>query len=105
MPVQLELKDWKLSDNKTGFPCVTTIQESQGEGRGALICYFGREGGRLFGGGHLLERGRLFKEIRYAHYTVLMLCHPQLLRIEETDVNTRLFLSQTREITQVIPIP
>ena len=32
--------------------------------RGALICYFGREGGRLFGGGRLLERGRLFEEIR-----------------------------------------
>ena len=34
---------------------------------GALICYFGREGGRFFGGGHLLERGRLFEEIRYVH--------------------------------------
>ena len=33
--------------------------------RGALICYFGRECGRLFGGGRLLERGRLFEEIRY----------------------------------------
>ena len=33
--------------------------------RGALVCYCGREGGRLFGGGRLLERGRLFEEIRY----------------------------------------
>ena len=33
--------------------------------RGVLICYFGREGGRLFEGGRLLERERLFKEIRY----------------------------------------
>ena len=35
--------------------------------RGVLICYFGQEGGRLFGGGHLLERGRLFEEIRYSY--------------------------------------
>ena len=33
--------------------------------RGALICYFGQEGGRLFGGGRLLEHGHLFEEIRY----------------------------------------
>ena len=33
--------------------------------REALISYFGREGGRLFGEGRLLERGRLFEEIRY----------------------------------------
>ena len=32
---------------------------------GALICYFGREGRRLFGGGRLLERGCLFEEIQY----------------------------------------
>ena len=36
---------------------------------GALICYFGREGGRLFGGGRLLECGRLFEEIRYIGFS------------------------------------
>ena len=36
--------------------------------RGTLICYFGREGGRLFGGGRLLERGRSFEEIRYSNH-------------------------------------
>ena len=33
--------------------------------KGALVCYFGREGGRLCGGGRLLEDGCLFEEIRY----------------------------------------
>ena len=33
--------------------------------RGAVICYFGRDGGCLFMGGHLLERGHLFEEMRY----------------------------------------
>ena len=32
---------------------------------GAFICYFDREGGRLFGGRGLSERGRLFEEIQY----------------------------------------
>ena len=31
---------------------------------GAPVCYFGREGGCLLGGGRLLQRGRLLKEIR-----------------------------------------
>ena len=39
--------------------------------RRALICYFGREDGRLFGGGRLLERGRLLEEIRY----ISLICH------------------------------
>ena len=36
-----------------------------------LVCYFGQEGGRLFGEGRLLERGPLFKEIRYIDITFL----------------------------------
>jgi len=55
---------------ETGFPCIPTIYESEGGGKGALIRegvlvqYYGQVGGRLFGGGCLLERGRLFEEIR-----------------------------------------
>ena len=44
------------------------------EGGGALVCYFGREGGRLFGEGGLLERGRLFEEIRYLPYDLYLCC-------------------------------
>ena len=37
---------------------------------GVLICYFCQEGGHLFGGGCLLERGRLFKEIQYIFFCI-----------------------------------
>ena len=49
--------------------------------RGALICYFGREGGRLFGGGCLLELGRLLKEIWYGSivHTILQILRYKII--------------------------
>ena len=46
---------------ETGFPCTPTIcvKDSDGGGEGVLVCCFGQ------GGGRLLQRGRLFGEIRY----------------------------------------
>ena len=49
------------------FP-TTYFQESDREGaylRRALVRYYSLGDGRLFGGGCLLEDGRLFKEIQY----------------------------------------
>ena len=46
--------------------------------RGTLICYFGQEGGRLFGGGRLLERRRLFEEMRYLSILSCFIANPNL---------------------------
>ena len=44
---------------ETGFLVISLLLKKLGMGEGgALIYYFGQEGGRLFGGGRLLELAR-----------------------------------------------
>ena len=56
---------------KEGFPCIPTIQESEGGGaffsKRALVLHYGLGGRRVFGGWCLQQRGCLFEKIRYLH--------------------------------------
>ena len=65
-----------------GFPCIPTIQESEGGGafisKRALVLHYGLGGRRVFGGWCLQQRGCLFEEIRYFHVLSLQ----QKLRLE-----------------------
>lgn len=55
---------------ETGFSRISTYKKAreEGEGTNSREAYNFIEGGCVFGGGRLLERGRLFEEIRYAEF-------------------------------------